>query len=134
MAPPKVNGRAGAMVNLAADNADYGELSIEAILDKDWKVYTSLYEHFVNRLNVESGQFIKYGQIDIWVETYNGEGKKTSRFDFYNCRLTSFGAVDFMTTTPEDELNFLTLNFVFDYFDYNNTFRIKKTTDLKLDP
>jgi hypothetical protein len=85
-------------------------------------------------LNVESAQFIKYGQFDLWVETYDGEGKKTSRFDFYNCRLTSFGEVSFITTSPDDELNYLSLNFTFDYFDYNNTFRTKKTTDLKLDP
>jgi hypothetical protein len=134
MAPPRVNSRSGAMINLAPDTTEYGELMIDAIIDKEWKVYKSLYEFFVDRLNVESGQFIKFGQIDIWVETYNGEGKKTSRFDFYNCRLTNFGEVDFNTTNADDEHNYLTLGFTFDYFDFNNTFRIKQSTDLSLDP
>jgi hypothetical protein len=60
MSPPRVNTRSGAMVNLAADTTEYGELGIDAILDKDWKTYTELYEFFIDRLHVESAQFIKY--------------------------------------------------------------------------
>ncbi len=129
MSPPQVNNRSGAMVNLAPDVVDYGELSMDVLLDKEWKVYDSLYAYFIKRLNVETGTFEKYKQFDLWVEFHNGEGTKTKKFWFYKCRMTNFGDLTLDTQDPEDTLNTFTMSFVFDYFDFENYFfkeRIKQ--------
>ncbi len=122
LSPPQVNTRAGALINLAGDTVDFGDLSIDLILDKEWRVFDELYAHFVKRLNVETGKFIKYGQFDLWVEFFDGEGNSQKKFWFYNCRMTSFGDLSLTTQGTEDDLNVLNVSFVFDYMDYSNSF------------
>ena len=122
LAPPQVNNRSGALINLGSDTVTYGELSIQVILDKEWKVYDSLYAHFVKRLNVESGVFAKEGTFDLWVQMFDGKGKAVKKFDFFRARLTSFGQIEFDSTDSEDTNNVLEMSFVFDYFDYDNIF------------
>lgn len=123
LAPPQINNRSGALVNLGSDVTNYEELNITCILDKEWKVYDALYAHFVKRLNVESGEFIKEGTFDVWIQFFDGEGNMIKRFDFFRCRLVSFGGLDVNTQDTEDTLNTLDLSFVFDYMDYDNHFR-----------
>lgn len=123
LSPPQVNNRSGAMINLAADTVDYGDLVVDLILDREWKVYDEVYQHFVKRLNVETGEFVNYGQFDLWLEVFNGKGESVKKFWFYNCRLTSFGDMTFSTQDTEDTLNILNMTFVFDYFDYDSNFR-----------
>jgi hypothetical protein len=122
MSPPQLSGRAGAVVNLAADNVDYSELSIDVILDREWKVYTKLYEHFIKRLNVENSQFVKEGTFDLWVEIFDGEGNSRKKIWFYRCRLISFGDVEFSTMDSEDTLNTMTMSFVYDYFEFDDMY------------
>lgn len=121
--PPQINNRSGALVNLGSDTTNFDELNISVILDNEWKVYDELYAHFVKRLNVETGEFIKEGTFDIWIQFFNGKGEPVKKFDFYRCRLTSFGGLDVSTQDTEDTLNTLQLTFVFDYMDYDNSFR-----------
>ncbi len=123
MSPPAINTRSGANIHLAADTVDYSEISIEVILDKEWKMYTLLYNHFVKRLNVENAQFVKEGTFDMWLNVYNGEGIVVKTFWFYRCRLVSFGGMDFDIMTTDDDLNTMSLSFVFDYVEFDNNFR-----------
>ena len=120
--PPQINNRSGALINLGSDTADYGELSIQVILDKDWKIYDELYSYFVKRLNVETGEFTKEGTFDLWAQFYDGQGDPVKKFDFFRCRMTSFGGVDFTTQDSEDSHNILDMTFVFDYMDYDSNF------------
>ncbi len=117
MAPPKVNGRAGAQVALAADVVEYDDLTVDIILDKQWKVWNDLYQHFLNGLNVEQGTFSKENIFDTWIEFFDGEGKSVKKFNFYKCRLLSFGDVSLTTMDGEDQLNTITLSFTFDYME-----------------
>lgn len=123
MAPPEINTRSGTSINLGSDTVDYEDLNISLILDKQWKVYDEVYAHFLERLNVETGEFIKNETFDLWVEFFDGNGESTKKFWFYDCRLTSFGSISFSTQDPEDSQNTLDLTFVYDYFEYNNTFK-----------
>lgn len=123
LSPPQINNRSGALINLGSDTTNYEELTVTAILDKNWKVYDELYAHFIERLNVETGQFTKEGTFDIWIQFFNGEGKPVKKFTFYRCRLVSFGGLNVSTQDTEDTLNTLDLNFVFDYMEYDNFFR-----------
>ncbi len=123
MSPPAINTRSGANIHLAADTVDYSDLAIEVILDKEWKIYTLLYNHFVKRLNVTNAQFVKEGTFDLWLNVYNGEGNVVKKFWFYRCRLTSFGSIDFDIMTTDDTLNTMSLSFVFDYMEFADNFR-----------
>ena len=123
VSPPKINNRSGAVINLGSDTTDYEELTLTAILDKEWKVYDELYQHFITRLNVETGEFIKEGTFDIWIQFFNGEGDLVKKFDFFRCRLINFGGLEVTTQDTEDTLNTLDLTFVFDYMDYDHSFR-----------
>ena len=122
LAPPQINNRSGAMINLGSDTVTYGELSIRILLDKEWRVYDSLYSHFIKRLNVEDGTFVKEGTFDLWVQMFDGKGKPVKKFDFFKARLTSFGQIDFDSSDPEDTQNVLEISFVFDYMNYDNIF------------
>ncbi len=123
MSPPKVNGRSGAMINLAPDVVDYDDLTLDVILDKSWVVYTQLYEHFIKRLSVENAQFVKEGTFDLWIEMYDGEGKMQKKIWFYRCRLTTFGDMTFDMMSSEDELNTMSLSFVYDYFEFDDMYK-----------
>ncbi len=127
LSPPQINSRSGALINLASDTVDYGDLSVDLILDKEWVAYDELYQHFIKRLNVETGNFEQFEQFDVWIEVFDGEGKSVKKFWFYNCRLTSFGDINFSVYDTEDQLNVLNMTFVFDYMDYSGgSFRDQK--------
>jgi len=117
LSPPKVNSRSGAMVNLASDTVEYDNLNIDVILDKKWKVWNDLYLYFIDGLNVTTGAFLKEKIFDLWIEFFDGSGKSVKKFMFYKCRLQSFGDINLSTMDSEDELNTLTLSFVFDYME-----------------
>ncbi len=123
MSPPKINGRAGAQINLASDTVNYDDLTLSVILDKEWLVYTKLYDHYIKRLSVENAEFVKEGTFDIWLEIFDGEGNSRKKLWFYRCRLTSFGDVEFTTTDSEDTLNTMTMTFVYDYFEFADMYR-----------
>ncbi len=117
LAPPKMNTRSGAMVALASDTVEYDDLTVDIILDKEWKVWNDLYKHFLDGLNVEEGTFLKENVFDTWIEFYDGNGKSVKKFMFYKCRLLSFGDINLSTMDSEDELNNLSLSFTFDYME-----------------
>lgn len=122
MSPPKINGRAGAMVNLSADSVDFTDLSLDVILDKEWEVYTQLYDHYIKRLNVENAEFVKYGKFDLWVEILSGDNTVRKKIWFYDCRLTSFGDTEFNTTDADDTLHTMNIVFCYDYFEFDNMY------------
>ncbi len=121
-APPKVNTRSGALINLAPDTVEYNDLVVGVILDKGWKTYEAIYSYFVQRLNVTTGQFVKDSTFDLWVDFYDGTGKRVKKFWFYRCRLTSFGDMDINVVDAEDTLNEIQLTFSYDYMDFSNYF------------
>ena len=117
LSPPKMNTRSGAMVALASDTVEYEDLTVDIILDKNWKVWNDLYKYFLDGLNVEQGSFLKENVFDTWIEFFDGEGKSVKKFMFYKCRLLSFGDINLSTMDAEDEQNNLNLSFTFDYME-----------------
>lgn len=127
LSPPKMNSRSGALVALASDTVEYDDLTVDIILDKEWKVWNDLYKFFLNELNVEEGTFLKDQVFDTWIEFFDGSGKSVKKFMFYKCRLLSFGDINLSTMSGEDELNNLSLTFTFDYMeDMDITFAKQK--------
>ncbi len=123
--PPKIGGRAGAIVNLAPDTVTYTDLVIDVILDKEWKVYDEIYEFFIESLNVEQGTFAPK-KMDIWTDIKDGKGDVVKKFWFYNCRITDISEINVSLLDAGDELNVMTLSLTFDYMDYNNSFYKEK--------
>ena len=117
LTPPQINSRSGALVGLASDTVDYGDLSMDLILDKEWKVWDDLYRFFIQELDVEKGIFLKQKKLDIWIEYFDGSGKSKKKFFFYNCRLLNFGEVQSSTMDSDDTLNTLNIGFLFDYME-----------------
>ena len=133
MSPSRQNTRAGANLLFAPDTAVYDDLSLTIILDKDFKVYDSLYAFFVERLNIETGTFEKEGFFDIWVQVYDGEGNPVKKFTFYDCRLINFGGVQYSSTDQEDSINAITITIEYLYFDYDNCFlKLHKPNECEL--
>ncbi|RLD45400.1 MAG: hypothetical protein DRI86_05660 [Bacteroidetes bacterium] len=117
LSPPQINNRSGALIALASDVVDYGDLSVDLILDKEWKVWDDLYKFFIQELDVTKGNFLKQKTLDIFIEYFDGSGESRKKFQFYNCRLMTFGEVQSTTTDQEDPLNFLNVTFLFDYME-----------------
>ena len=85
LAPAKIGGRYGAQIGMGSDRVEYGDLSIDLVLDSDFKVYDIIYEHFLAGLNVEQGTFNPQ-QFDLWLELMDGKGNPLKKFWFYNCK------------------------------------------------
>ena len=122
MNPPRVNTRSGSNVILGADTVDYEDLNLSVIIDKELKVYDTLYHYFLEGLNVEKGTFEKFKMFDLWVQITDGDGKPIKKFNFYNCKLLNFGGMRYDSTTSDDNPNVLELSFGFDYMDYDGCF------------
>jgi hypothetical protein len=120
--PPNIGGRAGAVVKLPSDTVTYDELTIAVILDKNWKVYTDIYTHFVKHLNVEDTTFSD-GKFDIWLDVRDGKGHIIKKFWFYDARILTIDGVDFDSTDDSDTPIVINITFTFNYMDFDNTFK-----------
>jgi len=122
MSPPKVGGRAGAQISLAADNVTYTDLTIDMQMDKNWETYDIIYKYFLQGLNVEKGTFSNNKKFDLWLDIHIGTGDVVKKFWFYNCRLMDIGEIPLDVSDSDDTINEISLTFQFDYMDYDNSF------------
>lgn len=121
LAPAKIGGRFGAQVGMGSDRVEYGDLNIDVVIDKEFKVYDIIYDHFLTGLNVEQGTFNPQ-QFDLWLELYTSKGKPLKKFWFYNCRLNDISEILMDVSDIDDSVNEMSLTFQFDYFDYCDKF------------
>ena len=118
MNAPRTNSRAGATAHTAPDTAVYGDLGVTFILDKEWKVYDSIYNYFLEGLNVENGKFSFFKTFDLWCEFVDGNGEVRKKFFFKSCRLTDFQGLQVTAVNDEDELQVLEVNFSVLYYSH----------------
>lgn len=121
LSPAKIGGRYGAQIGMGSDRVEYGDLSIDLVMDKELKVYDIIYDHFLAGLNVEQGTFNPQ-QFDLWLDIYDSKQVIIKKFWFYNCRLNDISEVLFDISDMEDPVSEITLTFQFDYFDTDNKF------------
>ena len=115
---PEVDGRAGARLKLAADNVEYGDLIIDAIIDKEWKAYDIIYDKFIKSMRVDKGTFSNMQEFDMWLDIRTGKGAEVRKFWFYDVRLSDLAEFDFDVRDQGDENLTLTLSFRFNYMEY----------------
>lgn len=114
--PPEMNTRSGANITLAPDTCIYTDLTVDVIIDKDWKVFDDVYNYFLEGLNVESGTFSHYKKFELWAEMVDGEGNTVKKFNFHNCRLSEFTGFQALPNNGEDENQIMSLTFSVMYY------------------
>jgi len=114
--PPEMNSRAGANVHIAPDTAQYTDLALELIIDKNWEVFDEVYSYFLQGLNVDNGKFSHYKKFELWVEIVDGEGNVMKKFNFHSCRLSEFTGFEVLPNDGEDALQTMSLTFNVMYY------------------
>jgi hypothetical protein len=123
--PPEIDGRGGRMFTLPADNVVFSDLVITVLLDKEWKIYDTIFDTFLDMVNVETGKF-KQKKFDMWLQIKDGKGDIIKKFDFYGARLIDIGEFDMDSRDEEDTPIEIILTFRFDYMNFNNLHQRKR--------
>jgi hypothetical protein len=116
--PAEVDGRGGRVFTLAADTVEFSDLVLTVLLDKEWNMYDTIFNTFVDMVNVETGQF-KQKKFDMWLQIKDGTGKIIKKFNFYGARLMDVGEFDMDVRDGDDSNIEVILTFRFDYMDFN---------------
>jgi len=115
---PEIDGRTGAKLKMAADNVEYSELIIDAIIDKGWKTYDIIYDKFLKSMRVDKGTYSNMQEFDLWLDIRTGKGEEVRKFWFYDVRLSDVAEFEFDIRDSGDENLILTLSFRFNYMEY----------------
>lgn len=113
---PEIGGRFGARIKAQSDAVTYSPLIIDILLDRDFELYTEIYNNFIEHLNVESGKFAP-APFDMWMSIMGHDGKEIARFEYKSCRVEDISEIS-LDTLSDDELLVVTLTIPFDYFTY----------------
>ena len=111
---PEVGGKFGTRINVSSDSIAFNSLSIEVLLDEDYKIYKEIMEVVFTHINVESGTFAEF-DFDFWCEVNDDMGAKVMKIEYYNCRIESVGDLSLDTSDDTTEQVF-SLEIKFDYF------------------
>ncbi|MCK5535520.1 MAG: hypothetical protein KAI79_01770 [Bacteroidales bacterium] len=111
---PEVGGRSGTKLSVSADNVSFNNLSLEILVDEDYKIYNEIMDIIFDHINVESGSFADFS-FDFWCEVNDDMGKKVMKIEYYNCKIESVGdlSLDSSDDVPEQMFS---LDIRFDYF------------------
>jgi len=112
--PPEIDGRSGRIVTLAADNVMFSDLVITILLDKDWEMYNTIYNTFLEMIDLDKGTF-KQKKFNMWLQINDSIGKNIKKFEFYGARLIDVGEFDMDIRDAEDSNIEILLTFRFDY-------------------
>lgn len=114
----ELNNRSGTALHLGADTIDFNDLSLDIMLDSDFKTYFELLDLAFTEVDWETGNFAMPA-FDLWVQVLNANGEVLFRIDFKNCRISSVGEV---SLDPAAELgSTLNVGIVYDYWTYNRS-------------
>jgi hypothetical protein len=126
--PAEIDGRNGRVFTLPADTVEFSDLVITVLLDKEWEMYDTIFELFVDMINVEEGTF-KQKKFDMGMDINKSKGTFIKKFWFYGARLIDVGEFDLDVRDSEDSNIEILLTFRFDYMEYNKTHFTKKYED-----
>jgi len=111
-----IGGRGGAAANFSPANLTFNNLSIEVLVDEDYKIFEEIISSV--HINVENDSFEnKY--FDFWMELNNDMGKKVMKIEFYNCLIDSIGDLSLATNDDSTE-NTFSVEIKFDYYKIIN--------------
>jgi len=101
---PEIGGRSGSRLNVTGDTITWNALSIEVLVDEDFKIYHEFTNRIFENISPENGTFANT-EFDFWVEISNSKGNKLFKIEFYNCRFETIA--DIQLDTQDDITEFL---------------------------
>lgn len=111
---PELGGRPGARLNVTADTITYNSLSLEVLVDEDFKVYHEFMDKVLANVNPEEGTFNNI-DFDFWIEVSNSKGNKIFKLELFNCRLETIG--DIQLDSQDDTTEYtMPVDIKYDYF------------------
>lgn len=113
---PKIGGRQSVKMNLNADSISYNNLSLELLIDEDFKLYIEFMNTINKHIDIKNGTFKDF-TFDFWVELNNSKGNKILKLEFSNCRLTSIGDINLDTQDDITE-HVLNIELIYDYYQF----------------
>lgn len=107
----------GIKVNLMSDSLTFNDLSMNVLVDEDFKIYHELLDLIFKYVNPETGNFsgTTFPEFDFWIEINNSKGNKLFKIEYYNCKIISLGDIN-LDTKDEGIHYILPLDLRFDYF------------------
>lgn len=108
----EISGRFGASVNVTPDSLSYSPLSLEILLDEDYKIYIDLLNNIY--INIDDGTF-KNTVFNFWTTVTNAMGKDVMTVEYYNCIIESISDLELNTGDDTTEQTF-NLSIKYDYF------------------
>lgn len=113
MSQPTVGGRAGFKTNLSADSVEFGSLTMEVLIDEDYRIYQEINDIVFNHINLETGSYKEF-YFDFWLQVVDDMGKFVLKVDYFNCSITSIGDINFDTSDETTESVF-SIDMKYDY-------------------
>ena len=112
--PPEIGGRFGAKLHSTADFVSYNNMSIDILVDEDFKVYLELMKYFKKKVRMDMGY--DCGSFPFWIQVNNNKGNHLFKLLFTNCHFVSMS--DFQLDSQSDNSQqTLTLEIAYDYYD-----------------
>lgn len=108
----EISGRQGAVVNMTPGNMTFNSLSLEVLLDEDFKIYKDVIKQI--KIDVETGTF-ESAYFDFWTSFTDDMGKVVMKIEYYDCLIESLGELSFATNDDTTEQVF-SLDIKYDYF------------------
>lgn len=102
------------VINMSSDSVNFNSLSLEVIVDEDYKIYKDILNAVFNHLNVETGSFADFC-FDFWVAVTDDMGKIVLKNEYHNCRIESIGDISLESMDSSNEITF-SLDLKYDYF------------------
>jgi len=109
----EVSGRYGAPTNITPSNMTFNSLSLEVLLDEDFKIYKDIFKNI--KIDVTTGTF-QSAYFDFWTAFTDDMGKVIMKVEYHDCLIESLGELSFATNDDTTEQVF-SLDLKYDYFN-----------------
>ena len=117
-AHPSLQTRSGVVLHSGADAIDFNDLSLDVMLDSNFKTYFELLDISFSEVDWEHDTFAT-PEFDLWVQVLNPNKELLFRVDFKNCRIASLGELNL---DPSAELGAsISVGIVYDYWTYTRS-------------
>jgi len=114
----QLGARGGARGISSADTIQWNSLSLDILIDEDFKIYTEIMNIIRTNVNVETGNFNDF-VFDFWIEVNNNKGNKILKLEFKDCRIDTVGDIQLDTQDDITE-HLLNISMLYDYYTIEN--------------
>lgn len=97
------------------DSISYTPLSLEVLIDEDFRIYEEFVKRFADRKSFTNGSF---GDLyfDLYTIVYNNKGNMLFTIWYKNCRLESVSEIQ-LSTNDDGVVNTMSVSLVYEWFE-----------------